>query len=145
MFRASLALVLVLALIGCGGSSIQTVEDLAGDWTAWTLIDGEAQGPNAKSQWTLRVKKDGTFEEHMETHVVGNLVQDSKGTVTVSNGTVEFKGTANYKSDDGYKKDAGQRPVHYVLTVSGDKLILKGSEPDTIEFRRVGALSDRQR
>lgn len=111
---------------------------LAGEWLGWFPVEGGfPKADRFSPKWTLTLKDDSTFTSHLESHVMMDLVVDTKGTYKRSGDKVVFSGKSGYKMDDGYKKDSGTRPFAYTMTYLQGALVLNEGGQQVI-FARNG-------
>lgn len=105
------AAVAALTLIGCQSP---LGSELLGDWQGWIATDGLPFQDLAQhgNKWTLTLRGDGTYEEHLVNNVMMNLKCDTQGTYKRTGETLVLTGMMSYHMDDGYgKPDVGVRPV----------------------------------
>jgi hypothetical protein len=138
-------IVFVLLVVG-GFIAIRALQrdPLVGKWEpiAPDEMFGTDVPKEERPQWILTLNADGSFTEHMESHIMMNFVSDAKGAYKHQKDNLTLDGSSKVFTDDGYSKGTETVPVHRTFRVKGDKLIENGEEKGemglNLIYARVG-------
>lgn len=134
--REVLAVVLAVwvIVVGCGHRKPIPVE---GTWVVAKIGDtsmpmGKAGYPEMK----LVLNPDGTFTDHTESHIMMDLVVDTKGTYKVSGKKLILEGRMTSMSDDGYKKSKSEMPIKLEMSIENWQLVRTLGGTKTVYIRK---------
>ncbi len=121
--REITALFVALLVFVAAGCSKQR-ESVVGTWHV-TILNGENlasinEPPMFKAE--LKINSDGTYTEHVEHRMMGDIVINSKGKWVEAPGKLTLSGRQKGTTDDGYAKSVTDDPDNRTLAISGKEL-----------------------